>query len=84
MSCTQIPKPGELDKPSISYFPSTDYDTVSVQIPKGYSFTSIPNKFTSKLILSKANSLFTESVDDSLKQQLINLLINRAITKKIY
>ena len=84
MSCSQSPHLGEPDRHSISYFPSTNYDSVNVHIPKGYSFTSIPNKFTKNLILAQSNLLFTENIDDTLRKQLIDLLINRAITKKIY
>ncbi len=84
MSCSQSPHLGEPDRHSVSYFPSTNYDSVYVHIPKGYSFTSIPNKFTESLIITKSNLLFTENIDDSLRKQLIDLLINRAITKKIY
>ena len=84
MSCSQIPKPGDIDFHAVSYTSSADFDTITVHVSAGHTFTSIPNQFTENLVWSMVDSLFTSVTDDSMKKALTHLLINRAKTGAVY
>ena len=84
VSCSHISTIGNSYPSEISFSPNVGFDTLSVHIPTGHSFTKIPQKYSDGLFESISDSLFSHGVDDSLRKILIKLMKNRAEGDKIY
>ena len=84
VSCSHISTIRDADLPETSFSSNIKFDTVNVYIPSGHTFTKIPEKYSSGLLESQYNSLFSQGVDDSLKKTLFKLMKNRADLNKIY
>ena len=84
VSCSHISTIKDSNPSEISFYSNIGFDTISVYIPSGHTFTKIPENYSDGLFESMSNSLFSQGVDDSLKNILFKLMKNRADGDKVY
>ena len=84
ISCSHISTIKDSNPSEISFYSNIGFDTISVYIPPGHTFTKIPENYSDGLFESMSNSLFSQGVDDSLKNVLFKLMKNRADGDKVY
>ena len=84
VSCSHISTIKDSNPSEISFYSNVGFDTLSVYIPSGHTFRKIPEKYSDGLLESMSNSLFSQGVDDSLKNILFKLMKNRVDANKVY
>jgi len=84
VSCSHISTIKDSNPSEISFYSNVGFDTLSVYIPSGHTFRKIPEKYSDGLLKSISNSLFSQGVDDSLKNILFKLMKNRVDANKVY